>query len=932
MSADGSANRRLVPTYCYNCVSGPDLLTVNVVDGVAQSIEPNHGAASLDPMRNRPCVKAYGLIQKTYNPHRILTPMKRTNPRKGRNENPGFVAISWDEALDLIAAKMRELRARGLLNEQGVPRVAVTLGQGGVPHAYMGTFPALLAAWGSIDYSFGTGEGVKCVHSEHLYGEYWHRAFTVSADTPTCNYLVSFGNNAEVSGGVSAVARHAEARVRGIKRVSIEPHLSVTGACSARWIPIKPKTDAAFMFAMINVLLTERPREQLDVAFLRERTSAPYLVGPGGFYLRDWQTHKPLVWDLRSGRAVAFDAPNSEPALDGRFEMAQAVEIGPDNEATTHQTVTAETALSRLVEHVRRYTPEWAAKVCEVPAAAIREVANEFLDNACVGQTIEVDGQKLPYRPVAVTLGKGVNNGWGGYECCWGRTVLAVLVGALEVPGGILGTTVRLNRPHENRLKSVKPGPDGFMLNELNPTDPENWVSHPTGRNAHRTLVPLVGNSSWSQSLGPSHLSWLNQFQDLEGWQKPALPDLWFVYRANPPISFWDGLRVSETISRMPFTVGFAYTLDETNYMADVLLPEATDLESLQLIKMGGTKYQEYFCDYAGLVLRQPAVAPLGDCRDFTWLTTELARRAGLLKEYVEALNRGAGVSIALKGPDFDFSLDPEQVPQVEQIWDAACKAGSARLSGGREVKDLAWFKANGYYAVPGRRLDWYLYPTIVRLGLRFELPYQERILRSGLELGRRLHEQGIHWWDEQLAEYAALPEWTDIPGRWERMMVKLGARVEDYPFWMMTSKSMQYYGAGNASIQLMHEVASNVRGHGGLMMNARTAARMGIAEGDLLEIKSPFGVTKGRAILVQGIRPDTVLTIGQFDHWAMPFASEFGAPSVNSVVPMALELTDATGSAADLVRVSVRKMEASARSAGRRNGQRRAQEHRAPQ
>jgi anaerobic selenocysteine-containing dehydrogenase len=118
---------------------------------------------------------------------------------------------------------------------------------------------------------------------------------------------------------------------------------------------------------------------------------------------------------------------------------------------------------------MRQYSPEWAQALCDVPAKKIREVAQEFVAQACVGQTTEVDGKLLPYRPVAVTLGKTVNNGWGAYECCWSRTLLAVLVGALEVPGGILGTTVRINSPREDRHKSVQPGPDGFMLNKLNP-------------------------------------------------------------------------------------------------------------------------------------------------------------------------------------------------------------------------------------------------------------------------------------------------------------------------------------------------------------------------------------------------------------------------------------------------------------------------------
>jgi phenylacetyl-CoA:acceptor oxidoreductase len=46
---------------------------------------------------------------------------------------------------------------------------------------------------------------------------------------------------------------------------------------------------------------------------------------------------------------------------------------------------------------------------------------------------------------------------------------------------------------------------------------------------------------------------------------------------------------------------------------------------------------------------------------------------------------------------------------------------------------------------------------------------------------------------------------------------------------------------------------------------------------------------------------------IGQFDHWATPFARDQHVPSMNALMPMMLELTDATGSGADLVRVAVR-------------------------
>jgi phenylacetyl-CoA:acceptor oxidoreductase len=902
---NAKAEIRRVPTYCYQCVAGPDLLTVKVADGVATEVEPNFAAAGVHPADGKVCVKAYGLVQKTYNPHRVLTPMKRTNPRKGRGEDPGFVPVSWDEALDLIAGKLAEVRGKGLLDDSGFPRVAASFGGGGTPSSYMGTFPAFLSAWGAIDFSYGSGQGVKCTHSEHLYGELWHRAFTVCPDTPHTRYVVSFGANTEAAAGVCGVYRHAEARAAGYKRVQVEPHLSVTGGCSAEWVPIKPQTDAAFLFAMIHVLLHERQRAELDVASLTDHTASPYLVGPNGFFLRDPDSRKPLVWDSEQGRAVAFDTPGVRPALEGRFRLA-ALELGADDERWDHGDADGATSFTLLVEHVRSYTPEWAEGICDVPATTIRRVANEYLDHASIGSVIEVEGKVLPFRPVSISLGKSVNNGWGGYECCWARTLLSCLVGALEVPGGMLGTTVRLNRPATNRLDSVKPGEDGFMAFPWNDTDREKWQPRPHVRNGHRTLVPLSANSPWSQALGPTHLAWKFMRERPEHWPETTPPDVWFVYRTNPAISFWDTAALSDTMTRFPFVVAFAYTMDETNHMADVLLPDRTDLEGLQLIRIGGTKFVEQYWDTQGFALRQPVVAPKGETRDFSWISTELAKRTGLLEKYNTAINRGAaGVALAGKGWDHSLAVDREH--SVEAIWDASCRAASSELGG--EAHGLDWFKENGFLTVPFSRLDWYLFPRLSELGLRFEMPYQERLLRVGRQLSNRLHETGISWWDTQLSEYQALPGWKDFPGIWEKVLVKHGHQPADFPFWLLTARSMQYAWGGNVGVQMIRELAENIAGHNGVIMNARTAATMGIDDGDLVEVASHINSVQGRVVLRQGIRPDTLLMIGQFGHWKTPLAKDFATPSMNSLTPMDLDLTDATGSGADVVRVKIRKV-----------------------
>ena len=169
------------------------------------------------------------------------------------------------------------------------------------------------------------------------------------------------------------------------------------------------------------------------------------------------------------------------------------------------------------------------------------------------------------------------------------------------MPGGTLGTTVRLVRPMSERLQSAQPGPDGFMNYPMNPTDKAHWSPRPNIRNAYRSMVPLVGNGAWSQALGPTHFSWMFLDETPKGLPTVTLPDVWFVYRTNPAISFWDTAALGEKIARFPFVVAMAYTRDETNHFADILLPDATDLEGLQLIRIGGTKYVEQFWDQPGL-------------------------------------------------------------------------------------------------------------------------------------------------------------------------------------------------------------------------------------------------------------------------------------------------------------------------------------------
>jgi len=900
--------KKKIPVYCNQCAAGPDLMKVEVEDGIALRVEPNYDIKGEHPAEGRICVKAYGLIQKTYNPHRIQQPMKRTNPKKGRDQDPGFEPISWDEAYDIVCERLNAIRAKGLRDESGYPRLAFTLGGNDSPPKYMGSLMPFLASWGAVDMGYGAGSGAKCYHSEHFYGELWHRAFMCAPDTLNCKYIINCGKNIENSSGVTGAWRHANARNDGLKRVQVEPHLSVTGAVSTEWVPIKPKTDAAFLYALMHRILHERDwRSECDIPFISDDTASPYLIGPNGYYLRDPQSEKPLIWDLSDNKAKPFDGEIVEPALEGSYP-ASGFEDGPDGQKWHHTEAECKPAFALLLDNMKTYTPEWAEAECDIPADRIRKIADEYLANAHVGETIEIEGETLPYRPVSILLGKNVNNGWGGYQACWARTQLSILVGALEVPGSTIGPAVlKLNEPPENRAASITPTNDGFLNFHFNETTKEAWESQPKVRNAYKMLVPLAGDTPRSQALGPTTLPWIYHNDKPDGMPRQTHPDVWITFRTNPAISMWDGPRVADMIADFPFMVSFAYTLDETNWMADILLPEATDLESLQLIKIGGSQFMEQFWHHRGWAIRQPAVEPVVDCRDITDIASELAERTGVREQYHKIINNG-GLRVPLKTEAYDYSLDDDRSYTADEIWNCVAKAGSHDLTDGEEVRDIDWFKEHGYLLRDAPQLDWYLYPHIKKNGLRFELPYQERLKRHGTQLANRLHENGINWWDKQLAEYEALPSYSSFPEIWINHVREVGGNPDDFPFWALTARSMQFSWGSNVTIPMIHEVAENVAGHRGVVINRERAAALGIEDGDSVIVSSATGETRGEAELRHGIRPDTILMIGQFGHWVTPVAKEKNLPNLNNLTAMSVSLTDNTGSSADLVRVDVRK------------------------
>ena len=308
---------------------------------------------------------------------------------------------------------------------------------------------------------------------------------------------------------------------------------------------------------------------------------------------------------------MPFDTPGIDPALEGSFTV-DGIEVGADQDTITHKAAAVRPAFAHLVDHVKTYTPEWAAKICDVPAASIRRVTNEFLAHARVGETIEIEGMTLPFRPVSITFGKTVNNGWGGYECCWARTLIPCLLGALDVPGGTLGTTVRLNRPADNRWSSVKPGP-GRVHGLSDEPDRQGRLDFASDRAQRASHAGAAGRQF---GLEPGARADASRLDDAEGgFQKPPARA---AARRLAGLSHQSGDFVLGHQSRrrndgeVSVHRLLRLTRDETNHVADVLLPDCTDLEGLQLLRIGGTKYVEQFWDHQGFALARSGGAAAG--------------------------------------------------------------------------------------------------------------------------------------------------------------------------------------------------------------------------------------------------------------------------------------------------------------------------------
>ncbi|MBI4330988.1 MAG: molybdopterin-dependent oxidoreductase [Chloroflexi bacterium] len=828
METKGDSESGWIPTVCTICTRGPDLIRFRRVGDVVTNIEGNGegpGFQELTRNQGRICPRPYSYIEKLYSPNRIKSPLKRTNPKKGRGVDPKWVPISWDEALDIVAGKLKEVRDK---DPNGVCTCTDIYGTDGSK----GTLLAFFAAWGPFR-DIRSGAGIRCGIGAHNFTNNIHGGFRCFPDMTMCRYLLVFGSNLVASGAVAG-----NLLLPDMKKVVIDPVYSATAAKADEWVPVKPGTDGAFMLAMINFIIYEL--DVYDREFLKNMTNSPYLIGPDGYFVRDGTTGKVLVWDASGGRAKAHDDPSVEDcALLGNY-LAEGVECRP--------------AFQALKDHVKQYTPEWAADITQVSAATIRRLAREFIENARIGSTVQIGGLSFPHRPVDVMIGRPLEAGMHCYQHYLSQHILVALAGALEVPGGHDGGNADVSRYGIGMI----PGDDGMIK-----IDSHEFTWPPVSWDCAETLTPYT--RVWGR---PGHLFYRNLVSPPPGLPLPPPPQVYIKYRQNPVTSLGEPDLVIEALKKIPFIVSIAIVEDETTQLADVVLPDHMELERSELVPtdtrlVTGKRWK-------GTILRQRVVPPLHNTMDIGDIFTELADRIGFLPEYNAAINR----VFALLPAD---RLETDRKYRWEDIVERHCRAAT------NGEHDIEWFKTNSAIIdnVPVES-QYGVYLAMKRLKLRYPLPYLEHVKKTGEALARNLAGVGVDWWKTD--EFVALPVW--VPPAIDNV-------PPEYDFYVTTCRVLQFINGTNVDSSWLTEVARLIPGQHGIVMNARAAAARGIREGDEICLESPFGKVKGQATLIQGIRPDTILLAGQFGRWSMPVAKDNGWPNQTELVPLRYEWTD---------------------------------------
>lgn len=307
-----------------SCGSSRCLLKVYVEDGVPLKIRTDEeDPDSIEVPQRRACPRGRAQIGNMLSPARIKYPMKRKswspdNPNGEMRGKDEWERITWEEALDYVAAEMQKA-----YDKYG-PRSILAAAYSDIGDTYFDPVICLLnAKGGAMHHELGTVSlGSWPIPEISMTGGMLAAPDSLAIQESQLHF--HFGNNWMANKGGNTAYQLQNAREAGGKVIIVEPWLNQTAAAIAdEWVPIIPGTDTAFCIGMMYHMIENDLQDQ---EFLDK-----YCVG--------------------------FDAdhmPEGAPKEDNFKDYVLGTYDGEPK------------------------TPEWAEAICGVPADTIRRLAEEI--------------------------------------------------------------------------------------------------------------------------------------------------------------------------------------------------------------------------------------------------------------------------------------------------------------------------------------------------------------------------------------------------------------------------------------------------------------------------------------------------------------------------------------------------------------------------
>ncbi|MDE2572946.1 MAG: molybdopterin-dependent oxidoreductase, partial [bacterium] len=228
----------LVPTTCFNCESACGLLAY--VDRETMNVRKFEGNPEHPGSRGRNCAKGPATLNQVTDPDRILHPLKRAGERgEGR-----WMQVSWDEALDDIAR-----RIRAAIVEERENEVMYHVGRPGED----GFTERVLAAWGVDGHNSHTN---ICSSGGRFGYACWFGVDRPSPDHANARVILLVSSHLEAGHYFNPHAqRITEAKQRGAKLVVLDVRLSNTATHADYWLPPYPGSEAAILLAIANDII-----------------------------------------------------------------------------------------------------------------------------------------------------------------------------------------------------------------------------------------------------------------------------------------------------------------------------------------------------------------------------------------------------------------------------------------------------------------------------------------------------------------------------------------------------------------------------------------------------------------------------------------------------------------------------------------------------